>query len=168
MKRILAALSLLPLLTLSAGCQVPPPSKGYNVTITGTAPVASGNWAGCTTGNPCVYAVYRCTLGTACTSTSSTGWAELTTATTRPSTPLWVDPNATGLTAYYDMETYQGTQNSAPSNVASVAVPGIPLAPALNTPTAAGLVRPVLPGVPGPSQQLAFNAPTGVTAKVQR
>jgi hypothetical protein len=171
MKKLLQILvALIPLLILSEGCaQVPPASKGYNVTVTATAPVASGNWAGCTTTNPCVYAVYRCSLGTACTSTTSTGWAEVTTATTRPSSPSYVDSTATGLNAYYNMETIQGTQNSAPSNVVLVAVPGIPLAPTLGTPTAANLAKPALPLVNEDTKELASNIPPlNVALKISR
>lgn len=135
MKRIFATLTILAL-ALAAGChaQVPPASPGYNVNLTATAPVPTGNWAGCTASAPCTYAVYRA-AGATCPVTSSTAWSEITNAASRPSTPAFTDTTATGLTACYDMETVQSGQNSAPSNVAGpVIVPGIPLAPTLGTP----------------------------------
>jgi len=150
MKAILAALAILAL-GLGAGCraQVPPASNGYKVTLTATAPVASGNWAGCTTSAPCTYAFYAETItGTSCDPTTSTNYKEITTPTARPSTPAFTDPNTTGLTRCYDVETVQGAENSGPSNVAGPVVsPGVPLAPALQTPTpqSASLERPSLP-----------------------
>jgi hypothetical protein len=143
MIRKFAALAVLAL-GFAAGChaQVPPASPGYQVVITATAPVASGNWAGCTTSAPCTYAFYAETItGTSCDPTTSTNYKEITTATSgqpnsRPSTPNFVDPNTTGLTRCYDVETVQGAENSGPSNVAGPIVSaGVPLAPALQTPT---------------------------------
>ena len=64
MKRIYAALAILAFAPLVA-CQVPPASPGYNVVLTATAPVASGNWAGCTTSAPCTYAFYAETMAPA-------------------------------------------------------------------------------------------------------
>ena len=135
MERIFATLAILAL-ALAVGChaQVPPASPGYNVNLTATAPVATGNWAGCTASAPCTYAVYRA-AGATCPVTTSTAWSEITNPASRPSTPAFTDTTATGLTACYDMETVQSGQNSAPSNVAGpVIVPGIPLAPTLGTP----------------------------------
>ncbi len=138
MNRILAALAILAFAPLVA-CQVPPASPGYNVVLTATAPVASGNWAGCTTSAPCTYAFYAETLATgtgSCDPTTSTNYHEITTPTARPSAPTFTDTVSTGLTRCYNVETVQATANSGPSNTAGpVAVPGIPLAPALTTPS---------------------------------
>ena len=165
MKRVLSLLAFFPLLAVSAGCQVPAPSKGANVNLTWTAPAAGSNWAGCTTSSPCLYAVYRA-AGTTCPATTSTAWTEITTPATRPSGTTYQDTTASGLTACYNVETVQASQNSAPSNTAGpLAVPGVPLAPALGTPTAAALVKPALPNDP----QMASNtAPTSLVAKVVR
>jgi hypothetical protein len=135
--RLLTSLSLLAL-TLTAGChaQVPPASPGYNVNLSWSAPAANGNWAGCTATAPCVYAVYRCTgTAAACVTFSSTGWTEITNASTRPSGLTYTDTTATGLTVNYALETVQGSSNSGPSNTYNVAVPGIPLAPTLASPS---------------------------------
>ena len=149
MKRILfAALSILAL-GISAGChaQVPPPSKGSNVALTWTAPVAGGSWAGCTIASPCVYAVYaEAVSGLTCDPTTSANYKEITSASTRPSGTSFTDTAASGLTKCYDVETVQGSQNSGPSNVAGpIVAPGAPLAPALGTPSLADVVRPALP-----------------------
>jgi hypothetical protein len=173
MNRRFAALAILAL-GLGAGCraQVPPASNGYKVTLTATAPVASGNWAGCTVSAPCTYAFYAETVTGACDPTTSTNYKEITTPTARPSTPNFTDPNTTGLTRCYDVETVQGAENSGPSNVAGPVVsPGVPLAPALATPTpqSAEVVNPVLPNA-APATQLAkkLPAPSGLMAMAKR
>lgn len=138
-------LAFLVLALLAAGChaQVPPASAGYNVNLTWTAPAASGTWTGCTTATPCVYAVYRCAgTAAACANFSGSGWAEITTPATRPSGLAYTDITATGLDVNYTVETVQGGANSGPSNTYNVAVPGVPLAPAMAAPgTAAAAVE---------------------------
>jgi len=174
MNRKFAALVILAL-GFAAGChaQVPPASPGYQVVLTATAPVASGNWAGCTTSNSCVYAFYAETItGSTCDPTTSANYKEITTPTARPSTPTFTDANTTGLTRCYDVETVQSVQNSAPSNVAGPVVsPGIPLAPALQTPTpsVSEVVNPVLQNSP-PASQLAkkLPPPSGLAAIAKR
>jgi hypothetical protein len=139
MKRIFAAFALA---VLAAGChgQVPPASSA-KVVLTWTAPVASGNWTGCTTAAPCTYAIYRAT-GATCPASTSTAFQEVTTPTARPSGTTWTDTTATGMTVCYIAATIQGTQNSGPSNTAGpIAVPGVPLAPALGTPSTAVLEK---------------------------
>lgn len=125
---------------ISAGChgQVPPAST-HVVDVTWTAPTATAGWTGCTTTAPCVYAVYRCTDTAAnCASTSSTSWKEITTPASRPSSTSFTDSNAAGLTAYYNVETVQGSANSAPSNtVGPLTVPAAPGAPSLGNPAIA-------------------------------
>jgi len=168
---------------LAVGChgQVPPASPGYQVNLSWTPAAASGNWAGCTTSSPCVYALYAEILAadvSACDPTTSGNYKEITTPTTRPSGSSYVDPNTTGLTKCYDVETVQAGQNSGPSNIAGPAVsPGIPLAPALATPapTVAMLEKPTLPTANpilyAPDQcrgcfVAVLSAPVGLTAKM--
>ena len=150
--------------------QVPPASEGYEVVLTATAPVASGNWLGCGVGQPqCTYAVYAETIsGTACDPTTSTNYKEISTPTARPTTPNFTDSATTGLTRCYNMETVQQGANSAPSNVAGPIVsPGIPLAPNLITPVpqSAMLNKPNL-RVPETSRQFATNIPP-MTIKIR-
>ncbi len=181
MKPIYAALTILAL-GFSIGCyaQVPPASNGYEVVLSATAALPNGNWLGCVTGQPqCTYAVYAETItGTACDPASSANFKEITAPAARPTTPNFTDTPTTGLTRCYDMETVQGTQNSAPSNVtAPVVSPGVPLAPTLQTPTpqAAELEKPALPNA-SPVPQLAkkppspveLPGPTGLVAVVRR
>ena len=166
MKNIFAAIALVVTLSLATGChaQVPPASNGYKVVLTATAPLPSGNWAGCTTSAPCTYAFYAETItGTTCDLTTSTNYKEITNPAARPSTPNFTDANTTGLTRCYDAETVQAGANSGPSNVAGPIVsPGIPLAPALQTPA------PQSATVDKPKNtELALAAPTGFTAKVR-
>jgi hypothetical protein len=174
MRQIFAALAILAF-GLTAGChaQVPPASAGYQVVLTATAPVASGNWLGCGTGQPaCTYAFYAETVTGACDPTTSANYKEITTSTARPSTPNFTDQNTTGLTRCYDVETVQSAANSGPSNVAGPIVsPGVPLAPALQTPTpqSAEMEKPALPNA-APAPQLAkkLPAPRGLGAMAQR
>ena len=117
---------------------------------------------------PCTYAFYAETIaGTTCDPTSNTNYHEITTPTARPSTPTFVDPNTTGLTKCYDVETVQGAANSAPSNVAGpIASPGIPLAPNLAPPVAqqAALVNPLTK----PTQLAKRMAPMNLKAVASR
>jgi hypothetical protein len=162
MKRILAVLAMF---LFAVGChpQVPPASTGYQVNLTASVPSPAGNWLGCVTGQPqCTYAVYAETItGTACDPTTSTNYKEITNPSSRPTTPAYTDPNTTGLTRCYDMETVQSGGNSAPSNVAGPVVsPGVPLAPTLATPTpqVAELDKPTLPNDP-PASRFARKLP---------
>ena len=171
MKPIYAALAILAL-GVSIGChaQVPPASNGYKVVLTATAPLPSGNWLGCGTGQPqCTYAFYAETVTGSCDPTTSANYKEITNPASRPTTPNFTDANTTGLTRCYDVETVQGVQNSAPSNVAGPVVsPGIPLAPALQTPTPQSAEL-VLPNA-SPAPQLAKKPPSpgALTAKLEK
>jgi len=174
MKRKIQIAALLAALVVGCHGQVPPASPGYEVIITASAPVASGNWGGCTASAPCTYAFYAETIsGASCDPTSSTNYKEITTATSgqpnsRPSTPNFADANTTGLTRCYDVETIQGSQNSAPSNVAGPIVsPGIPLPPVLSTPIpqVAELNPSASPGAkPAPALAMKPLPPTGLMA----
>ncbi len=137
MKKIAAILMSLGLL---AGCHAQvPPATTHAVDLTWTAPAATSTWAGCSTSAPCVYAVYRCAgSATACGTLSSTAWAEITTAATRPSGVTYQDTGVSGGTTYsYVVETVQGSENSGPSNVTTATVPQTPTAPAIGSPTVA-------------------------------
>ena len=168
MKRTLAALALLGFGFIGCHAQVPPASSGYAVVLTATAPVASGNWAGCTAAAPCTYAFYAETItGAACDATTSANYKEITTPSARPSTPNFTDANTTGLTRCYDVETVQGSANSGPSNVAGPVVsPGVPLAPSLNTPVpqSALLDRQSLPQ--SADKQMAANVALNLRARL--
>jgi hypothetical protein len=156
-------LSVIVMAASLAGCHAQvPPATGYKVSLSWTAPVAGSGWTGCTTTAPCVYAVYRCTAtASTCGSTVNTAWSELTAPATRPSGTAYTDTTvASGVTAYYAVETVQGSANSGASNVVTMIVPGVPSAPALNTPTTAMTVRPALPlGIPEPTVYAKLQAP---------
>ena len=137
MKHIAAVLITILALAITAGCQAPPASKGYNVNLSAPVPPSDGDAA------PYSYAVFREIItGASCDLTSSTSWKEITVPTARPTTPAYTDGTATGLKACYFLVTYQTPtgqtvpQNSGPSNVVSLQVPGVPLAPVLNAPSA--------------------------------
>ena len=134
----LAAIGCLALVTVGCQAQVPPATP-HQVTLTWQAPSSSSTWSGCTTAAPCAYAVYRCTgTATACGTLSSTAWAELTTATTRPSGTSYVDATVAGGTSYtYAVETVQGSDNSGPSNTTTATVPQTPAAPSVGSPAIA-------------------------------
>ncbi len=162
------------LFTLGCRAQVPPASNGYKVVLTATAPLPSGNWLGCVTGQPtCTYAVYAETIasGTSCDSTTSTNYKEITNPASRPTSPSFTDANTTGLTRCYDMETVQGTENSAPSNVAGPIIsPGVPLAPTLAVPVpqSAEVVKPILQPETTPLLLSKLSAPMNLQIKVVR
>lgn len=127
-------------LMLAAGCHAQiPPASTKSAVLTWSAPQAvTGGWQGCTTANPCVYAVYRAiTTGSTCPATGSAQWSELTTASTRPSALTYTDTTAAGLNVCYAVETVQASLNSGPSNTVNLTVPGVPGAPQLGTPTIA-------------------------------
>lgn len=133
----LTAASFLLLGWLSVGCghaQVKPTS--FQVSLSWTAPAASGGWAGCTTASPCSYVASRITLAsgvTACpaANVSTPNYTPLNTAS--PSTSAsFNDTTAVGLNVCYVVQTEQGTAVSQPSNVAGpFVVPASPLAPSL-------------------------------------
>ena len=172
MKKIFTA-ALLIVLGMATGItachgQVPPASTGYNVDLSWIPPVPTGNWVGCTASLTCSYAVYAETIasGASCDPTTSANYKEITNPASRPTGDTYVDTNATGLTRCYDVETVQSGANSGPSNVATIAVPGVPLAPSLAPPATVttDLVKPALP-FDGPSPTLAKRpAPTGLMA----
>ncbi len=158
MKKILAILLSLGVV---AGCHAQvPPATSHAVDLTWTAPAASSTWGGCTTAAPCVYAVYRCTgTASACGTLSSTAWAEVTTAATRPGGTSYSDTTVSGGTSYtYAVETVQGPEYSGPSNTTTAAVPATPLAPAIGSPTVAHVDGQPLPE-PTMAGELAKIAP---------
>lgn len=146
-------------LLVAIGCHAQvPPATSHSVNLNWTAPAATSSWSGCTVAAPCVYAVYRCSASAAtCANTSSTSWAEITTPSTRPSGTTYSDTTASGLTANYIVETFQGTANSAPSNSVTFTIPGVPIAPAINGSVAANAMPSL--GVPAPTVQLASKEP---------
>lgn len=124
--KFLSALVVLASLSLSACAQVPPASPGYNVQLTGTLPTVNS----CTAigAAPCTFAFYGETVaaGASCDPVTSTNYKEISNPSSRPTTPNFTDPNTTGLTRCYNVETVQSGANSAPSNNALVVSPGIP------------------------------------------
>jgi hypothetical protein len=151
-------LLLLLILGISIGCrtnaQMPPASK-HSVVLTWTAPSpVPGGWPGCGTTapqSPCVYSVWRCTTSAAaCGNTLNTAWSEITTIASRPSGTTYTDANPPIGNTWYAVETVQGLSNSDPSNIASVNVPGSPLAPALGAPN----ISELSPLVPMPQETL--------------
>lgn len=134
MKRLLASLFLF----ASIGCahsQVKP--TAFQVDLTFTAPVASGSWLGCGTGQPtCAYVASRITLPSGTTTcpaanVSTPNYVPLNSATP-VSTLSYVDTTATGLTVAYIVQTEQAGAVSLPSNCAGPFVlPASPLAPSL-------------------------------------
>lgn len=169
MRKLFAVLATL---ALTAGCraQIPPASKGQSVALTWSAPTATSSWGGCTTSAPCVYAVYRCSAGaTTCADTTNAAWAEITTATTRPSGTSYTDTSAIGLTVWYNVETVQGTQNSAPSNIAGPfspqGPPGMPGNITGGTQTALAPELRSLGPVPAGTKELALGAPQNLRVR---
>lgn len=129
-----------------AGChgQVPPATT-HVVNLTLTPP------ASCTSG--CTYAIFRCSASASvCADTTNTAWSEITSPTTRFSGTAYTDSSASGLTAFYVAETYQGGAHSGPSNtVGPLVVPASPLAPVVNG-TAAQMEKPLQSIDPGNPQ----------------
>jgi hypothetical protein len=174
MRKLIAIFATFAALPIGIGChaQVPPATAGYQVNLTATLPAPSGNWLGCVSGQPqCTFAVYAETIaGSTCDPTTSTNYKEITNPASRPTTPNFTDPNTTGLTKCYDMETVQSGENSGPSNVAGPVVsPGVPLAPTLATPSPQQAQLNSLPGgVPAPQLAKKLSAPTGLKAMAAR
>lgn len=116
------------------GCRAQVPPTNHTVTLTWSAPAASGSWAGCGAGQPaCSYVISRAVVsGSSCPSTTGTSYTPLNQ--TSPATgTTFVDSTAAGLTACYIAQTLQGSAVSVPSNAAGpLAVPGNPLAPTIN------------------------------------
>jgi hypothetical protein len=139
MKRLLPVM----LLVLTAGCahgQIP--ATSYVVDLTWTAPVASGAWAGCTTASPCTYVASRLTLAagtTTCPTPATVAPFNYTplNAASPVSAAAFSDPNASGLTVCYVVQTEQ-TQTGA--TVPSASLPSTPAGP---------LVVPASPLAPG-------------------
>jgi hypothetical protein len=129
-------LSLLPLcviVLISAGCHGQVPPTNHTVSLTWTAPSASGGWAGCTVAAPCTYVISRVTVtGSSCPSTTGTNYTPINQSNPATTTSL-TDSSASGLTVCYIAQTLQGSAVSNPSNTAGpLTVPPNPLAPSLN------------------------------------
>lgn len=171
MKRIFGLLMFSAL--LAAGCHANgqvPPATTYPVALTWTAPAPTSNWAGCTTSNPCTYAIYRAAQsGASCPDFTLPAWTEITTPTARPSGTSYTDPTAVGAVCY-NAETVQTLpgqskpSNSGPSNNALVTVPVAPTAPPLNgSPTVATALL-----LAAPPKELAMGAPSTLSARLVR
>jgi len=169
MKRTFMILASALLLTVSAGCQVPTPTPGYNVVWTWTAPGTSGTFS-CSGSQPCTYIVSAETItGTTCDPTTSSNYKQLN-ASSPVAALTYTQTNTTGTTVCAVVTTVWQGANSQPSvasaPVTSPAVPLAPSAPSGNS-TVAALDKPALPsGVPVPSQQLAMNAPLRITGHI--
>lgn len=166
MKRIVLLTVMFVAATFAAlGCHAQvPPATTYVVNLTWTAPVASGNWTGCTTAAPCTFAIYRAPQASgACPASTSTSYVAVTTTA---SGTAYTDTTApTGTTVCYIAETVQSGVNSGPSNTATATVPGLPTAPTLGTPTTSAQLE-VTQAVP--SGELAMATPLKLTARIIR
>lgn len=133
MKRLLS-LSIVALATV--GCHAQVPVTTHSVTLTWTAPAASGNWGGCTAASPCTYVASRITLASGTTTcpapnVTTPNYTPLNAASPVSGTTL-TDTGAVGLTVAYIVQTEQGGSVSGPSNCAGpLVVPASPLAPTL-------------------------------------
>jgi hypothetical protein len=108
----------------AAGCTQVPPATTFKVNLTWNAAQATSTWPGCTTAQPCVFAVYRAVAsGAICPAFSATAWTEITTSATRPSAGAYSDKSAAGLDVCYVVETVQASANSDPSNTYQTIVP---------------------------------------------
>lgn len=148
---------------MSVGCsqaQVAPTS--YEVSLTWTAPSASGTWGGCTTASPCTYAISRIVLTAGTTScpaanTTTPNYTPLDSSTPTSGT-TYVDTGVSGETVCYIAQTEQGTAVSNPSNTAGpFAVPASPLAPSLAGTQTVATEKP-LPAPSGDSQAPVLSA----------
>lgn len=184
MKTFLSVLAAGCFLMMTVGChpQVPPASKGQVVVVTGDAPQipAGSSWPGCSTAQPCFYAMYSAPSSAgACPATSTIAWHEITTATagqpnsrpsstavstsTAPVTFSYTDASEQGQAVCYNAEVVWGSQNSAPSNVigpflAQGPIPGVSVSGLPQAALAPKLEKPGL--VPDGSKQIALGAPT--------
>lgn len=137
---------------LSVGCghaQVKP--TAFQVSLSWTAPSASGSWAGCTAGAPCTYVASRITLtaGTSTCPAANVGTPNYTPLNTASpvSAAVYLDTTAVGSTVCYIVQTEQGSAVSQPSNVAGpFVVPASPLAPSLSGNQTVAEVMPVPTG----------------------
>lgn len=133
MKRIFVLFALALAIALPAAAQ----TKGTTtVTITGasakgiplswTAPVATSTTAGCSTGTPCTYVVNVIAGTCPATVVGSAGWLPFTAISATSFTDTTETP---GATVSYVVQTFQGTNQSAPSACVSTTVP-LPPGPA--------------------------------------
>lgn len=139
-------LSLL-LLLAALGCHAQVPATTYVVSLSWTAPAASGSWAGCGTGQPaCTYVLSRAqAVSGACPATTGTNYTPLNQPSPATGT-TYTDATAAGSVCYVAQTVQSGaySQPSASSNVIVVpAVPGQPGQPGgAPTQTQAILVTP--------------------------
>lgn len=170
MKRTIVIFAFLVL--AAAGCRAQvPPATSFKVNLTWNAPQATSTWLGCTTAQPCVFAVYRtATTGATCPAFTSTAWTEITTSATRPSADAYSDKSAAGLDVCYVVETVQASANSDPSNTYQTIVPAALSSPgALSGANIAAMAPPLenLAPLPDGTKEISM-APSGLKANLER
>lgn len=170
MKRIATLLLSAALLGLSVGChaQVPPATPPPTVSLTWTAATSNSNWSGCSTTIPCTYAIYRDSVAPGTDPLTSTNWIKVATTTVANATGYVDATPPSGNIGYY-VETVWSTENSGPSNLATVVVPivQIPTAPSAvgGVATAENVPEKVAP-FQGPT--IAMNEPLRLKARIGR
>ena len=154
MKRLFFLLPVL--LLISAGCKAQQPVTSYSVSLSWTAPPASGAWTGCpTTGTECSYDLSAATIasGTNCPANTGTAYTLVLTTPANNATTATDSTPAPGTIKCYIVQTVLGTATSQPSAPsAAFTIPAVPLAPSVPTPSlkSAELVKPDLP-MPNPT-----------------
>ena len=153
-------LSLCFLLASACHGQVPPPTAGYNIVWTWTAPTATGTWSGCSTSLPCSYILSAETItGTTCDPTTSANYKQLNSASPATTT-TYTQTGTTGTTVCAVVTTVWNGENSQPSTAsAPVTSPAVPLAPGApsGNSTVAKADKPQAP-IPVADEQLASGA----------
>jgi hypothetical protein len=158
---ILAALIVAP---IAAGCHGQVPPAVAKASLTWTAPLPSGAWLGCGTGQPaCTYIVSRAVVasGTACPANTGTAYTPLN-QNSPVATAAYVDATAAGYVCYV-AQTLQGglpSQPSTPSNNGvALNVPPPPGAPGMPSAaeTSSKMIRPneTAPGMASPGMIVA-------------
>lgn len=136
--------ALLPFV-LALGCHAQiPASPAPSVSLTWTAPTT------CTAAQPCVYAISRAITTGTCPPTTGTAYTVAGTSTSQATS--YVDMAPPQGSVCYIAQTQQGAMTSVPSNSVLVAVPSVPTAPNLNTPTTTAEVQ-------APNPTVAENEP---------
>jgi hypothetical protein len=162
MKRLAFLLPILLLIT--AGCKAQQPVTSYSVSLSWTAPAASGAWTGCpTTGTECSYDLSAATIasGANCPANTGTAYTLVLTTPANNATTATDSTPAPGTIKCYVVQTVLGTATSQPSAPsAAFTIPAVPLAPGVPTPSlkSAELVKPALP-MPDPTLFYTANHP---------
>jgi hypothetical protein len=170
-----ACLFPLILATAALGCHAQVPPTTYSVSLTWTAPAASGSWAGCGTGQPaCSYVLSRASVAsgtTACPATTGSNYTPLNQSAPATGTS-YSDASATGSVCYVAQTVQSGaySQPSSPSNV--IVVPGLPSAPGIPggtaTETQAQMETPATPLLSGKPTSLSLAGPQTLVARLGR